>query len=139
MTKFAAYVMRRPGTTSSPFRRTFTDPNGNTEKLVFAPGKPVGVTAEQAEFLRDDIAKGVLVPCLDDSDSPKADEELVDVIREEFEADQKFERESQLVQSVGGNAELLPKDTPPKPEAPKPQATKPTKKKPAKSEAPSTE
>lgn len=111
--EFAAYVMRRPGTTSSPFRRTFTDAKGRTEKLVFAPGVPVGVTAEQAEFLRDDIAKGALAPCLDgDLDAPKADEDLVAVIKEEFDSDQQAERASQLGVYVDGSVdEILP--TPP--------------------------
>lgn len=114
-TKIAAYVVRRPGTTSSPFRRTFTDSAGNAEKLVFQPGIPVGVTAEQAEFLRDDIAKGTLAPVCDaDLAAPKIDEELVEVIREEYEADQQFERNSQLVGFVDGDQEKLPKTEPPK-------------------------
>lgn len=95
--KFAAYVMRLPGTTSSSFRRTVTEPDGTTVKFTFAPGVAVGVTASQAAALRDDIAKGVLAPCVPSGDGPPVVDDLfVDAIKEEYDAEVSEQVKAQL-------------------------------------------
>lgn len=57
----ATYIVRRPGAVSS-FRRSIRDESGEVQNvLVFDPDQPVELTADELEFIKDDIGHALAV------------------------------------------------------------------------------